>query len=479
VPYNWYKVILDFCYLTSGAKIDMLRSYIRGWLCQPFQKGSPMKIVLFSALLSLLAASCSQKTEQQVQSSKTVSSKVIVDYDATKLMNKGEGYDLIENKVLANCLEKSELERIQLDGENGKFVTFSMKKVTDYQSLIRELNLGPEVSFIAGPLNLKAKAKFFNKIALNDYSAFALIKISSLSSSWTLRNPVVKENLKGLLDERDSDVATSKGQRRFRKSCGDGFIQGFSKGGEFFALLEVKTNSKEEQRKVALSLSGLEKFFNLNDSSFDWKKSFKKKKTTFHFYQAGGNHAATIPTEVERLIERAKNFAAELSGDNEVILKAKILPYETLGYNTLDITSIEEFYQDLSAVLYGDALLGQAGLIKTLGNIKYILENIQEFENPNMVTLGSAVKEIQGKLQTVKLLVRKCQKELKSFKGLEKLEAVCLISESLNDISIELPKRVEKHHPDTGHSVDNFPTNYSNSLGINWMEILFIALNNF
>lgn len=309
---------------------------------------------------------------------------------------------------------------------SGQEVVFSLIQIEDSLSLNQHLQISASASLKADIFGASGKANFSKSVKVNDYSMYALASVFVRNNAYRIRNVKLKPEVYELY---------AKDKERFHNRCGNTFVSGYITGGEFFSIIEIKTNSQAEKRSISTELTGSYGIFS-GSAAFKQKLEQIAKKNRIHVYvMHTGGTGEIINITPDTMITQATNFPKTVESDKARPVLATIQSYETLklpaGITPLDRSTQQEVILELARL--------NSYAQKQLANIEYILFQPNEFKNPNVQSLNQTANLTRELLNKVRRIARACYNDIDA----------CVLPTSLKLSSVNLPDRYATVTKDT------------------------------
>jgi hypothetical protein len=268
----------------------------------------------------------------------------------------GRGYYANADAVAGDCVVAKDYDintnlpaivPEQAKNTGGQEVVFSLSKVETAQEIQDKLNISASAAakfLVAGG---SAKFSFAEETKTSDTTVTLVASLVVKNNAWT-----VPPNVR--LHPEARDLLITGQAARFRERCGDGFLHSYTTGGEFFAVIQVQTSSREEKKAISSSIQG--NYLTISgsaDFSSKMQKIVKNSSTTVKSYQLGGSDADTAPCfDVACVAARISKFTEAVAA-KPVVFDAEVLPYEILelpadAVSTLDVTVALDTLKDIN-----------------------------------------------------------------------------------------------------------------------------------
>lgn len=390
----------------------------------------------------------------------------VVGYNGEGGMKPGVGYETVYEDTRGVCVDWDGVET----AGGAQEVTYDFDLVENTYDLASTLNVSNASAVKAAVPNtpgasVSAKTKFAMgySYTLNRYSVYIVAKAEVRNETTQLSNVRIKEDKKSILAS-----PTPEAVDQYRLECGDSYMSGYTTGGEFFGVLEIQTETEEQnadvKREIQASLAAEAIGEISTESSFSatLKKITKNKNVHIWTYQRGGQGAEQVGLvdTVDGMLARIKSFPsyvasvqvgqtvpvpATIAGEGGGVTSAasNVTPHPAnytamfKDYFTLSVPLPAAYRQalfngqDIMAELAGI----QAKLIDDRGNIDFILKHPSSFDSltaTKIRDLKSYVEGIQASMKLIATTATKCHRVL----------ADCVVPQALLAIkSPDLPLR--------------------------------------
>jgi hypothetical protein len=392
-------------------------------------------VSLGAATLTAAAVTAACRTTEEAADVKDTQT---MSYEGELGMKPGVGFEGIFEDVRGTCVE---WDGVDTAGA-AQTATYDFNLVENHADLARTLNVSSASSIKAAipesPASVSAKTKFSlgYSYTLNRYSVYIVAQVQVRNETTQLKSPRFKPEIKEMLASGQPDAVD-----RYRLQCGDSYMSAYTTGGEFFGVLEIKTESEDQQLEVkrdieaAVAAEGIGEATSESSFAATLKNITKNKTLHVWTYQRGGSGAEQVGMvdSVDAMIARMKAFPG--------FVTATAAPANYTAtfqdYFTMDVPLPTSYREQLLA---GQDTMGelagiQARLVDDRGNIDYIIKH------PNSFTGLTAEKTrelqtyrsgIENHMRDIYKTARKCQRKL----------AECVIPQNLLAIkSPELPPR--------------------------------------
>jgi hypothetical protein len=386
---------------------------------------------LFPLLLAILTAIGCGPNEPQSQLHDT---SVESYYDELG-MRPGVGMDSLLHDVRGEC--------VQFDGwttaGNSQEASFDFRMIEGHQALFSHLGISTKIQVRAAastsetPLPLRAQFALGDGIGISKYSAFILVSAKIRNETSFLKKPRLTADAAALLKQ-----AGTAGFDAFRRRCGDGFLVGLTTGAEFYAVIEVETNTDEELQRLRTSIHSQRDEDSSQQSQVQLNKNLRqlglRQNIRIRTYQRGGAGESEIGMvqSIDQLLGRLKELADfARNGQNPRPITGTLTDYMTLG---LEIPAAQ--LQKLSHAQDVIDELGKrlAALADLKANLVYILAHHASFVGMNgqkLTEINHALSQIDQRVGEIRSAAKNCSSNYET----------CQLPKGIEPPPFELPKR--------------------------------------
>jgi len=212
----------------------------------------------------------------------------------------------------------------------------------------------------------------------------------------TIRKPALKEEAFDLLKEC--------GWGKFAESYGLEYIESFTTGGYYYALIEIQTTDLEKQRDIAAQLSGSYTNFGINaDATIKAEQQIKSalsgQTVNIKVIQSGGS-GDSLEVTLEEMINQAKNFPK--------LVQRSPIPVTAITNTYLGGVSLPRSIQGSNLLFkQQESFLEKAGrryleLHDYESNLEFVLENWGKFRENSSVEKQEDTVRKQGFIKSLK-----------------------------------------------------------------------------
>jgi hypothetical protein len=349
-------------------------------------------------------------------------------------MRPGVGLDTILHDVRGECVE---FEGLANSG-NSQEAIYSFRLIEGHRELFSSMGVSPAMqvraAILPGESQISPRAQFTigNAFTVSQYSVYLLASARIRNETQFLKSPRVRSDAAQLMKQGVNGLAA------FRRKCGDSFMVGSSNGAEFYALMEIETESDEELRKLRSSLgqdiSGSDHKHSEAQLSGQLHRLSRQKNMHIWTFQRGGAgeaEAGMVQTTSE-VMARLKSLAdSARAGQNPRALTATFSDYLTLGLefpssHLQSLRAAQDVIEDLGTKL------GQ--LLDIKADLNYVLAHPSRFAGINGAKLASinhALSQIDEQVQIIRSSAKGCTENFQT----------CRLNAEFKLPTVELPKR--------------------------------------
>jgi len=285
-----------------------------------------------------------------------------------------------------------------VSGGGGDTIVFRLQRIESVEDLYSAMNLNTSVSASFGLFGGDATFDFAESQKFHSFSQFAVASITVTKAFKKIPKPQL---------DPASDAAdlVSNGQKeRFREEFGDMFVLGARMGGAYFAVFEFTAQTEEDAKNLSASLDAGE--FGVFSTSDNFSLAISKFKGSsslkIQAFQTGGGQE-TQETNIDAVINKAKNFAAEL-GDQGVPFLAVVQDYTSLKLpaapNFIDVQAAADVLANY-ATLRND-------IIEKINDVEYIQLHPQQFIDVDKYDLQGTLAALTNALNQLKKNASDC-----------------------------------------------------------------------
>ncbi|RKH02935.1 hypothetical protein D7V97_27265 [Corallococcus sp. CA053C] len=286
-------------------------------------------------------------------------------------MKFGKGFNRLTGEVLASPAVTGAVSELTHAG--GQLVKSNCITIEDVTTLHEQLGIDVAASGSSGPLSGNAKVKFANECDFSNFSTYVVVRVSVENTSKSFDEPVFTQDAEELL--------TNNNPTRFRERFGDCYIHGLKTGGEYFAIYQLTSTSKQERQ----SLSGdVNAAFDGAITSFELSTKIHeaKSKSTTHLAVSVNvfRQGAISEADLDRddIMKTAKGFPIAVSGPNAFPFAVSLQSYTALRrpndkFNFIEISNQQDVLADL--------MRRRFEFLELRDDYSFILKHPADFEN--------------------------------------------------------------------------------------------------
>lgn len=383
-----------------------------------------MKLNFYFAALSLMFLGCNSPKEKKEESpTKIIEYKdlppVIKDNSKTSTTESfefpgnngeyqiGQGFNSATYEVKGDVAEFNHItdKLITVDSALGQRAKFDMKRITSYDDLSKFMGLDISTSIKLGIFKASGRVEMLESYSYNRFSDFLAVRV-------TVRNPskVLNKNSEKLTAE--ALQRASEGQDEFIDYAGDEFINGIITGGEAIAVYEFLSTTEQNRTSLRTHIdASVKAFFFSAQASSDYQKAMNELKKfsskTISFYRQGDT--SSIPNNPEAIVDYMARFPSIIAEKT----KASILFYLTKPIKY--IKGLPSENRNFTAVdNQSDVIRKSAKFLSKLyqikGDLKYVDENLKQFEAANDDVVKSKQSSIDSLIESTEDCIKKCAK---------------------------------------------------------------------
>jgi hypothetical protein len=195
----------------------------------------------------LLLASCGN-------AKRTSASVADTTIDGSAPTTLGKGINTLTQKIKGQCVDLGGLVDGAGNSQDSGNTSQSQKAeinildITSITSLSKQLNVDGAASFNTGVNKGSAKVSFAQSVNMNSESKYLMVHVKVKNTVQVEKNPVFT---KGVQDAIQNGKYVGDD---FLTNCGNEYVYSVTKGGEYIAILEFESSTKEESEKLSASI---------------------------------------------------------------------------------------------------------------------------------------------------------------------------------------------------------------------------------
>lgn len=346
-----------------------------------------------------------------------------VNFETGVKMFSGTGYDSLSNDTKGDCVTIQEYKTEPSDLKNSIYKqTYSLELIESYESLAKSLQVTANASLKGGWGAASAMANYLESQKIDNYSIQILVKAELITRFEQAKGVMLKDTY---LDKINKDLSS------FRKACGDEYVRTIMYGGSYYAIMRIDTLNATQYHDVKAAVkANIGTFSSSSELQKTFKKITKDNNLKILTHKIGGS-PVDIPTDVKTLLNQIIVFPGEVLKSPAPLMAFTSEYYELENYPSGN-SVLDTVVQQENMKYLGRKRLE---LIRLRNNILYVLENPEQFENIDEVTLQQGENEINKVLNVINLAARKC------FVSLDD----CKLPENLELTAIIFPKRISEN----------------------------------
>jgi len=228
----------------------------------------------------------------------TVGAPVYAEFYGVSGMYFGVGLDTVSMNICGKCVELPEGEPQRMGG--GGY-TFHLKMIKEQSELRSQLGVTANTSLNIGLYSASGQGKYVKEQVEHSFSVYASVSVDVEGPEYSYEQGVkLKEEYEEMYEED---------YFKFRKHCGDRYLESIKTGGKYHAIIEIRTTSREAQQKVQTNISGGGGTWKAGtDFSNSIGSLSQKYSLNIWELQVSGDLTQKIPVSVEEMIDHATNF---------------------------------------------------------------------------------------------------------------------------------------------------------------------------
>lgn len=364
--------------------------------------------------------------------SDTAKTKWTREYNGETGMDFGKGYSAIVERVRGECVDFAGTSEVS----SGQQTTYKLDLIESNTGLARSMDIGIEGQFKALVGDFSAKTRFVSDHAVNNYSVYLLVSSVVKNQTSLVQKAKLKEEIQKNLIQDKSYLA------HFRQQCGDRFISGITTGGEYYGVIEIKTNGKSDKNALSASLQASGALGKLQlpasggvSASVVLDKVLKGRAMTIWSNQKGGaGEDQKRPTSVEEMMERAANMPVIVKDPKAAFpISATFTDYLSLGVQFADY---EQFNAEMDkARAFMGRVIELQEEVRTLeADLNFVVDNSWQFDvslDEAPLSQESLKKQIRIQKNALHVAATNCYNKTE----------LCEISSLPVSLNLTLPKR--------------------------------------
>jgi len=300
----------------------------------------------------------------------------------------GKGYDSLNAAARGRCIEykgtPGELSERKGDPQSSHL---SLTHTTSSEEFASEFAFSAAASFSYGVYSGDLSVKYSHSEKLNQYSEYLLVSTQVENARQILKSVVLSDFAK---------KAAKKGEVAFFQACGDEFIEGYVTGGEFTAVVNASSSSKEEQTDTSATMHAAASGSGSLDASVREKLTSLQKngKLTVEITRKGPADPYP-PLTVPELIDYAVQYPK--------LVSSKSGNAWTTRYLTSEYTGLVDFpaYDPVQNRIMNKLALYVRSLYYRRAGLTYIKKNPSQFAPFDGTRLDAELQSLSNKILEV------------------------------------------------------------------------------
>lgn len=301
----------------------------------------------------------------------------------------GGGFDTLRFEPCASAVVPKNPE--SMPSGQGQKTSYELTLVEDEYHYRKSLTITASASFKGWGGKASARMQVYQSLNIDSYNVFLVARVSVVNLTQTLGDVVLRDDArKEWLNEPDG-----KKRKNFCHVYGDTYVSAVTSGGELFVVFEFSANTKEEQDKLKISLSGSTGGFS---ASLDLEKSIteisKHTMTKVLIHRDGGQGDLPSPNLTE-ILELVRTFPTQV-GQHPVPIFFETQLYSRVPDPThinLEALEAERRIEDMAKAR--DALLQRKRDLRVIG------KHLDLFDELDAGTVASEISRVDTSLVTI------------------------------------------------------------------------------
>lgn len=308
----------------------------------------------------------------------------------------GRGINPATGEIFQPAIDYASVESV----DSGQKPKLDLKIISSSKQLANLLSVDAAASLrVKTKGNVSAQASFSDQQQVNSYYQYALVTVGVTNPTKTIRNPVLKQDARQLLE--------SDGWEEFAKSYGLEFVESYIPGGYYYALIEIQTTDSSKQQEIAAQLSASYSNFGADakvtaEASNQIKTALKDQKISVSVCQSGGS-GDPLEVTLDKMIEQAINFTL-LIKENPVPMIAITNTYRR-GVPNLPKARNPNFSLMVQTTTLDELGEQYLELDDYKSNLEFVLKNLNQFSEYDDLKREEKRKEFQESLNTTKKVI--------------------------------------------------------------------------
>jgi hypothetical protein len=315
----------------------------------------------------------------------------------------GTGFNTATGAERGDCVVRGPVETVA--GGPGARTHYKLREITSLEDFRKATNTTAAASFGWGIFSGSGSSEFYSSGRYTKFNNFLLIDV-------TVLNPMEILSQVRLTPEARSRAA--EGGTSFIDACGDEFVDKRQTGGQFTVIAQFGSTTSEQQEQVQQKIKvAVHAFFIGGEGEAAFNESMTSLNTitdtNFEVIRVGASGAVPDLAAVKAY---ALAFPATVSTDTHQAAAMYVVTRENstileLPRGARDFSSVSRQRQTLEH--YAD-ILDRA--YELLGNLTYVSEHPDQFQNVAKPALDEAVKDDRDKIRALKNGAEDCHRSV-------------------------------------------------------------------
>lgn len=293
-----------------------------------------------------------------------------------------------ESRLRDECIQ---FDSSRVVREDVRSTDFQLFHVLTKEELTEKVSSSGSVTGSYGAFGGEAKAKFVREVDWNANSNYILVKATRITLRETgnqVETLLKPEAVNLLLDDRS----------QFTSTCGNSFVVSVDLGGEIFGLIEIKSETYMEKKKIEQSLRASGGFLGGSASGkAEFEKSVRHLMSSYRakvdFRHLGGEQIP-MPQTPEKLIELSSEIES-LSDHHPVAISIQTRDYESARNYRIDDKDRLIWVRQAQI----NALTTRLEQTRNLhAKIAYVLVNPDDFKHHDTMALRQKLRYLDSKI---------------------------------------------------------------------------------
>ena len=374
------------------------------------RKTTIMKYFALVACLFFLACHSKKPTSKYFHDDESINNLINSNFAnlssslSSDVLYAGQGYNSNTGQRMDAIVVDTPLVTVlhSLTENYGQEVYLSLKLVNSYEELRTSLSVDVSASLEMGAFKGSSEVKMLNDQSFNSFSTFLLMNLQVINPTLGLnpQNYKLTQKAVNLLNNPDN----------FVRSFGNQFVSSLETGGSLYILFEYKSSSASEKKALTVKLSAqVKQLFGRAKLDAEIKNTFEKIEwsNSLNVTFAGTGVCGKLPAlDKDSLVEYMRNFP-------DMVIPIKC-PSVTGVSKTANSVLAEITNKDMFNVFINerhflqDCVYKNDSLATLFGNIKYVENYPDEFDNIDIAALINLKSDIVSKERQIQRMAQDC-----------------------------------------------------------------------